>query len=81
MTFKVNVLLDSPEDLLLQPTIRDVVWDIKAAGVYPFFIWTLGGDLLTENLKAQDSVTLTPVTTLNAFIWESSLIDGEKILW
>jgi len=81
MTFTVNVLLDSIEDMQLKDTIRDVVWDIKAAGVYPFFLWTLGGDLLAEHITANDLVNMNPIPLDNAWHWEVSLVDGLNVWW
>jgi len=81
MTFTVNVLLDSIEDMQLKDTIRDVVWDIKAAGVYPFFLWTLGGEITAEYVTADDTVSFNPIPIEGAWHWEASLVDGTDIWW
>ena len=81
MKFEADILLDSLEDLALKDTIRDTVWRIKAAGVYPFFLWTINGDLLSEDLTVSDSVEVKYITELTWFIWETSIIDGAKVWW
>ena len=79
--FKTEILLDSLADVLLKDTIFDTIWNIKAAGVYPFFEWTLGGDLLDEALEVSDSVSITYVSTSPWFIVGQSLIGGAKVIW
>lgn len=81
MKIRVEVVIDSPEDMALIPTIKAAVWDIRAAGVYPFFEWTLSGALMAEFVDMVDAVIAPPVPTLNWFIWEASLIDGGALIW
>lgn len=81
MKFNVDTLLDSIEATMLVDTIREVVWDIKAAGTYPFFTWTLGGDLTSDFITVGDTVDIQYITTSPWFIWEASDIDGIKMVW
>lgn len=80
LKINVEVVIPDAETMALMPTIEDVIWDIKAAGVYPFIIWVLNGDLVADGITIGDSVTITPVATDTYFRWELSLIDGEAVI-
>jgi hypothetical protein len=81
MTFTVEVVLDDIGEDALIPTIKEVVWDAKSAGVYPFFIWSLEGDLLSDEFSVSDSVDIQYISVFPWFIYEVSLIDGMRLLW
>ena len=81
LKFNTTIVLEEIGQDELKPTITDIIWSVKAAGVYPFFTWELGGELLTENLNISDSIAIIPITDSTWFVWEASLIDGGKLLW
>ncbi len=81
LKFRASIDINEEGDDLLIPTMRDVVWNIKAAGIYPFFKWNFCGDLTTESLAVEDSVSVQYITQLVWFSWEASLIDGGNVLW
>ena len=76
LTFNAEISLLTPADLTLVETIRDVVWDIKAAGIYPFFTWVLTGTLTDDFLEISDSVSISIVIPPTGyFVIEVSLLD------
>ena len=81
MKIRVSVIIDDPGEDLLIPTIREVVWKIKAAGIYPFFTWIINGDLLADGAGVIDSVEIEYVGTMPWFIVDMSEIEGVKLLW
>ena len=79
MKFIFDVILDSPEDYPLADTIVELIWKVKAAGVYPFFQWTLTGNPFDDTVEVSDSITITNID-LPWFIIGESLIDGSSLI-
>jgi hypothetical protein len=81
MKFRANISFIEPGQEALKETIRETIWGIKTAGVYPFFNWIINGNITSEDLSIMDSVDVYYITTENWFIWEVSLIDSNKLIW
>jgi len=81
MKLRISVPILTPEQMLRIPATKSTVLDVKAAGIFPFYEWLLSGELLTEDMAVSDVAEAKHLTELPWFIWESSLIDGGKLLW
>ena len=80
LKINVDVVLTTPESLTLIPTLEQVIWAIKAAGVYPFITWVINGTMTEDLIDVTDSVSIAVVPTDDFFRWELSLIEGEAVL-
>lgn len=75
----VEIIYD-PLYATLMTVIEETIWKIKAAGVYPFLLYTLIGGDLDEALQVSDSVNISIVSPDAFFRWEVSDIEGGGIL-
>jgi hypothetical protein len=81
MKFTGTFDITSQIEAFLINDIIDAVTLIKAAGVWPRFVFNLSGDLTASLINVIDTVVISIVSGLSFFLIDVDFVDGTHVTW